>query len=76
VWTEAQKVEYSSAGFRQGVEWLLDAVEGKRPYPGEQGEAAEYWAQLEKDEQTLVNGNYILPYKSSLLFLLMDFNGR
>jgi hypothetical protein len=73
VWAEAQKTAYSSAGFRQGVEWLLDAVEGNRPYPGEQGEAAEYWVQLEKDVQTLVNGNHILPYKSALLFLLMDF---
>lgn len=75
-WTEAQKVEYASEGFRQGVEWILDAVEGKRPYPGEQGEAAEYWAQLEKDEQALIDGNCIRSYKDSLLFLMMDFDGR
>lgn len=48
-WSEEDKEIFASLAFQQGTEWLLAAARGQRPWPGESGEAKEYWAQLERD---------------------------
>lgn len=47
-WTDEQRLHYASTSFQQGVEWLVDAAMGKRPWPGESGESDQYFANLER----------------------------
>lgn len=75
-WTEEDKVSYASAGFKQGTEWLIDAAIGKRPYPGELGEAKEYWEQVQRDEQQFIGESRIDAYKGCLIFDMLGWNGR
>ena len=75
-WTEADKVRYASESFRQGTEWLIAAVKGDRPYPGELGEAAEYWQQVKDDEQKLIDENRITKYNDALVFNMLGWSGR
>ena len=58
-WAEADWEAYSSEAFRRGTEWLIDAAKGDRPYPGECGEAEDYWQQVEADAQMLQAENRI-----------------
>lgn len=75
-WTEDQKIAYASQSFRYGTEWLISAIKGLVPYPGEQGEAAEYWQQVQSDEQQFIDEGRITKYKDSLLFNMMGWSGR
>ena len=75
-WTEDQKVLYASECFKQGSEWLIAAIKGDRPYPGELGEAAEYWQQVQSDEQQFIDESRITKYKDALLFNMMGWKGR
>lgn len=75
-WTQEDKVAYASLGFKRGVEWLIDATLDKRPYPGELGEAAEYWAQVKKDEELFIVENRVSKYKDALIFSMLDWKGR
>jgi len=52
-WTEDQHLTYSSAAFERGTRWLIDAALGRRLWPGELGEASEYWKQVEDDKTML-----------------------
>ncbi len=54
-WTEDHWQAYSSEAFRRGTEWLIEAAKGDRSYPGEQGEADDYWQQIEADAQMLID---------------------
>ncbi|NES96692.1 MAG: hypothetical protein F6K32_15930 [Desertifilum sp. SIO1I2] len=58
-WTEEDWQTYSSEAFRRGSEWLIAAAKGDRPYPGEDGEADDYWQQIEADAQMLIDENRI-----------------
>ncbi len=58
-WTAEQWETYSSEGFRRNTEWLVAAAKGERPYPGEQGEADDYWQQIEADAGWLQQENRI-----------------
>lgn len=53
-WTEDHWQAYSSESFRRGTEWLIEAAKGNQPYPGESGEADDYWQQIEADAQMLI----------------------
>lgn len=75
-WTEADKVAYASECFKQGTEWLIAAVKGDRKYPGESGEAAEYWQQVQKDEQQLIDEERITKHKDALIFNMYGWSGR
>lgn len=75
-WTEDNKVAYASAAFRHGSEWLISAVKGSTPWPGESGEAAEYWQQVRSDEQQFIDEGRIAKYKDALLFDMMGWGGR
>lgn len=58
-WTEEHWEAYSSEAFRRGTEWLIEAAKGDRPYPGETGEADDYWQQIEADAQMLIDEDRI-----------------
>lgn len=58
-WNDDHWEAYSSEAFRRGTEWLIDAARGDRPYPGESGEADDYWQQIEADAQMLIDENRI-----------------
>lgn len=59
-WTVEQREAAASAGFEQGTEWLLSSLRGDRPFPGEQGEAKEYWEQVQKDTVMLAADGRII----------------
>lgn len=75
-WTDDQKVQYASEGFRQGTEWLIAAVKGQRRYPGESGEAVEYWQQVQSDEQQLIDEDRVYKYKDAVIFDMTGWHGR
>lgn len=54
-WADADWEAYSSEAFRRGTEWLMAAAKGDRSYPGENGEADDYWQQIEADAQMLID---------------------
>lgn len=58
-WADEHWEAYSSEAFRRGTEWLMAAARGDRPYPGESGEADDYWQQIEADAQMLIDKNRI-----------------
>jgi hypothetical protein len=58
-WTDEHWEAYSSLAFQRGSEWLIAAAKGERPYPGAQGEADDYWQQIEADTQMLLRENRI-----------------
>lgn len=58
-WTAEHWEAYSSEAFRRGTEWLIAAAKGDRPYPGEWGEADNYWQQIQSDAQQLTQENRI-----------------
>ena len=58
-WSRQQWEIYFSEGFKRGTEWLIEAARGKRPWPGEQGEADNYWQGIERDASLLVAQNRI-----------------
>lgn len=54
-WTQEQKQAYTSTCFQQETNWLLQAARGECPWPGEQGEAREYWQQVQCDRRELAD---------------------
>ena len=58
-WSQQQWETYFSEGFKRGTEWLIEAARGKRPWPGEQGEADHYWQGIERDASLLLAQNRI-----------------
>lgn len=54
-WADEHWEAYSSEAFRRGTEWLIHAAKGDCPYPGESGEADDYWQQIEVDMQMLID---------------------
>lgn len=65
-WSEEDKVTYASVAFGQGTEWLVSAALGDLPYPGENGEAAEYFARMEAQRPRVYANCYI--YKGVATF--------
>ncbi|MBD1821828.1 hypothetical protein H6F51_04860 [Cyanobacteria bacterium FACHB-DQ100] len=58
-WANEHWEAYSSEAFRRGTEWLIEAAQGDRLYPGEGGEADDYWQQIEADAQMLMDDHRI-----------------
>ncbi|MEB3163679.1 MAG: hypothetical protein VKK80_10660 [Prochlorothrix sp.] len=52
-WQLEDRERYYSAAFEQGTEHLMAAARGEQPWPGDLGEAAGYWQQLEADRAQL-----------------------
>lgn len=47
-WSEEDRENFMSRCFKFGVEWLIAAAKGKCPWPGESGEAKEYFDRQER----------------------------
>ncbi len=58
-WTPQQWETYFSEGFKRDTEWLIEAAKGQRPWPGERGEADNYWQKIEQDASLLLAQNRI-----------------
>jgi hypothetical protein len=58
-WTDLDREAYYSASFRQGTWWIMEACQRKRKFPGEDGEAAEYWKQVQTDIEMILTENRI-----------------
>jgi hypothetical protein len=59
IWSQPQWETYFSEGFKRGTEWLVEAARGKRPWPGERGEADNYRQEIERDASLLLTQNRI-----------------
>ncbi len=64
-WTDDQWETYTSRAFQQGTEWLIAAAQGQRPWPGEQGEADQYWQTVAADAQRLLEQDRIRLYPTA-----------
>lgn len=71
-WSLDDKERYSSEAFKRGTDWLIDASYGNRPFPGELGEATEYWQQVEHNTQMLIEQKRLKLYCDCLL---IDYRG-
>lgn len=74
-WTIEQKEEYASLAFQRGTESLIAACRGERKFPGERGEAAEYWEKVEKNTQMLLDENRVTFYRDTLLINYKGLQG-
>jgi hypothetical protein len=75
-WSIEQKELYSSAAFSEGTQWLIDAVQGERKFPGELGEAKQYWEKLKRDTQMLKDENRIRFYRGTSIIDLRGLAGK
>lgn len=73
LWTDAAKAAYASYAFQKGTEWLVDACLGKRKFPGEQGEADSYFAEMESQRQRVAENCRL--YKAAAIFDQRSFDG-
>lgn len=67
-WTKDDKEKFASKAFEQGVSHILDAIQGKRKYPGENGEADKYIEKLNQDITIWETSSNILTYRDVLIF--------
>ena len=71
-WTIEQKESYASLAFKRGTQALIESVQGKRKFPGECGEADEYWGRQAQNTRVLLDENRVTFYKDCLL---VDYKG-
>jgi hypothetical protein len=71
-WTIEQKEQYASLAFQRGTEAIIAACKGDRKFPGECGEAKEYWEKVEEYTQLLLDENRVTFYRDCLL---IDYKG-
>ena len=75
-WSEDDRIAYASEAFRQGSEWLINACLGKSLFPGEAGEATDYWQKVEANRDLLVSQQRITYIPTALgLFPVCDTKG-
>jgi len=72
IWSGEDREAFASLAFQEGTEWLLAAARSQKPWPGEQGEASEYWAQVKSDSLQIVSQGRI-SYPSGIA--LIDMRG-
>lgn len=58
-WDDLQRETFYSECFREGTFWLIEACQGDRKFPGEEGEAAPYWEQVQADTEMLLSESRI-----------------
>ncbi len=63
---EAQRTRALSQGFRENVDWLVEAALGQRPWPGECGEAQAYFERQEALRPTVES--HCRLYRGCLVF--------
>jgi hypothetical protein len=75
-WTIEQKESYASLAFQRGTEALIAACKGERKFPGECGEAKEYWEKVEANTQLLLDENRVTFYRDTLLINYKGLQGQ
>lgn len=75
-WSIDQKELYTSTAFKIGTEWLMDAALGRKPFPGELGEAALYWKQVEDDEKMFLDSGRITYINQIVLIDCRGLSGK
>lgn len=75
-WTIEQKEAYASLAFERGTEAIIAACKGERKFPGECGEAKEYWEKVENDTQMLLNESRVTVYRDCLLINYKGLQGK
>ena len=75
-WSVEQREKFTSLAFKKNTQALIDACLGKRKFPGECGEAAEYWKKVEQDTELLLNENRVTFYKETLFIDYKGLQGR
>jgi hypothetical protein len=73
-WTVEQIEKYSTQAFEINTEWLIKACNGQESWPGEKGEASEFWEEIEKDTQALLDNNKINIIKDIPVFDITSFD--
>ena len=74
-WTIEQKEEYASLAFQRGTESLIAACKGERKFPGELGEAKEYWEKVETNTLLLLDTQRVYFYRDTFLVDLRGLEG-
>ena len=74
-WTGEDKERYASIGFERATFWLVDAVLGDRPWPGDSPEAQEYWGKVEGFTRQLVQEERLSLYGKTGLGWSYDLRG-
>lgn len=67
-WSIEQKEQYASLAFERGTEAIIAACRGERKFPGENGEATQYWEQVEANTQIIIDEGRVSVYRDCLLF--------
>jgi hypothetical protein len=75
-WNIEEKEKYASLAFQRGTEALISACKGERKFPGELGEAKEYWEKVEENTQLLLNENRVTFYRDTLLINYRGLQGN
>jgi len=76
VWSLDQKEFFNSHAFKIGTESIVDACRGIRAWPGENGEAAEYWQKVEHFTEQIIRENRVSLHGGCLLFDAKGFGGK
>lgn len=74
-WTVEDKEKYTSTAFERGTISLLEAVANKKSFPGENGEASEYWTELNIHVQEILDKKLISFCKDCAIFDATYFAG-
>ena len=71
-WTIEQKEAYASLAFQRGTESLIAACKAERKFPGECGEAKEYWEKVENNTSLLLDTQRVYFYRDTVI---IDYKG-
>lgn len=75
-WSVEDKEKYASSAFQRGTEHLIDACKSKRKFPGEEGEAAQYWQQVETDTAMLEKEGRVTQYRGCTIINMKGLGGK
>ncbi len=73
-WTVEMLENYSTKAFEFCIEWLILASKGEAKWPGEKGEAEEYWSQVKGDSKELLEKERVSFFKGVPIFDTRDFD--
>ncbi len=74
-WNQEQKETFASAAFKLGTESLVNACLGNCKFPGELGEAEDYWETVKQHIQIIQKQGLISLCKECLIFDARAFDG-
>jgi hypothetical protein len=75
-WTIEQKEDFASLTFDRSTQVLINAVKGLRPFPGEQGEAKEYWEKVNNFTQMFLDESRLSQYRGAVIIDCKGLGGQ